>query len=75
MQTGGRPSLDMRWRTCNSPNQYGSIRYNITVAEGNRTIGTNFVAGTCLVLQWRPFASADTSKSFVGAVYWNDNYV
>lgn len=42
-----------------------------TVAEGRRVLGTNFLAGTCLVVQYRGYSSTGT---FSSTQSWNYNF-
>jgi hypothetical protein len=67
--TGGI-AIDMRWISCDGAH-VGSIRYDITPSEGYRTIGTNFLAGTCLHLQYRGYSR---TGSFTGVTKWNVNF-
>lgn len=43
----------------------------LTVAEGRRVIGTDFLAGTCLRVQHRGYSQTGT---FSSTQYWNDNF-
>ncbi|MEO7262020.1 MAG: hypothetical protein ABI047_12310 [Jatrophihabitantaceae bacterium] len=63
-------AIDMRWITCNG-SQTGTIKYNITAGESFRIIGMNFLATTCLKLQFRGYTQ---TGAFTGITYWNYNF-
>ncbi len=61
-------SVDMRWRKCTDASVVGSIKYNIAPGTGYRTLGTDFLAGTCLRIQYRGYTA---TGSFRGTTFWN----
>lgn len=63
-------AIDMRWISCNGTST-GAIKYNITAGESFRIIGANFLATTCLKLQYRGYTS---TGSFTVVTYWNYNF-
>ncbi len=63
-------SVDMRWKKCDAAT-YGSIVYNISPGSGYRVLGTNFLAGTCLQIQFRGYTQ---TGSFRGTTFWNYNF-
>jgi hypothetical protein len=63
-------AIDMRWISCNG-SQTGTIQYDITAGESFRILGTNFLATTCLKLQFRGYVS---TGSFTGITYWNYSF-
>jgi len=65
-------AVDMRWSKCSDSSVHGSIQYNITPAGPYRTLGTNFLAGTCLHIQYRGYTQTGT---FYGYTFWNYSWV
>jgi len=61
------PSLDARWVTC-SGSQIGTNVYFVPSGGSYVTIGTNFLAGTCLHLMFKGHSSTGT---WTGVAYWN----
>jgi hypothetical protein len=68
--TGGI-AVDMRWVKCGDASVHGNSIINITVAEGARLVGTDFLANTCFRLQYRGFI---TTGAFEGDVRWNESF-
>jgi len=64
-------ATDMRWQKCSDSSVIGSIMYNITPSGGYRVLGTDFLAGTCLRIQFRGYTS---TGAFNGYTYWNYNF-
>lgn len=64
-------SIDMRWVKCTNTSVFGSTHYDINVGNGYRVLGTNFLATSCLRLQFRGYT---TTGSFNGWTYWNYNF-
>lgn len=64
-------AIDARWASCKISGGTGATRYDITVAEGRRVLGTDFLAGTCLRVQYRGYAK---TGSFTSTQYWNYNF-
>lgn len=65
-------SIDARWASCKIGGSTGAIKYNIRAAATLRTIGTNFLAGTCLKTQYRGYS---TTGRFTSTQYYNFNFV
>jgi hypothetical protein len=67
-------AIDMRWVTCDGT-RYGDIVYGIASHPhgGWVRIGTDFIAGTCLHLQYRKHVDA-SGGAFTGSVLWNQTY-
>lgn len=64
-------SIDMRWVKCTDLSVTGATHYDINPANGYRVLGTNFLATSCLRLQFRGYTS---TGSFNGYTYWNYNF-
>ena len=64
-------AIDARWASCKISGGTGATKYNITVPEGRRTLGTDFLAGTCLRVQYRGYVKTGT---FTSTQYWNYNF-
>ena len=64
-------AIDARWASCSISGGNGATKYDITVAEGRRVLGTDFLAGTCLRVQYRGYSSTGT---FSSTQYWNYNF-
>ncbi|NUT99895.1 MAG: hypothetical protein HOY78_48595 [Saccharothrix sp.] len=64
-------AVDMRWSKCSDSSVHGEIKYNIGVSDGYRVLGTNFLASTCLHIQYRGYSQ---TGSFNGWTYWNYNF-
>lgn len=64
-------AIDARWASCRISGGTGATKYNITVAEGRRVLGTDFLAGTCLRVQYRGYS---TTGTFSSTQYWNYNF-
>jgi hypothetical protein len=64
-------AIDARWASCKISGGTGTTKYNITVSEGRRVLGTNFVAGTCLRVHYRGYS---TTGSFTSTQSWNYNF-
>jgi hypothetical protein len=60
-----------RWASCSISGGTGATKYNITVAEGRRVLGTNFLAGSCVRVQYRGYSRTGT---FSSTQYWNYNF-
>lgn len=63
-------SVDMRWKKCDAAT-YGNIIYNISPGSGYHVLGTNFLAGSCLQIQYRGYTQ---TGSFNGTTFWNYNF-
>jgi hypothetical protein len=61
-------AIDARWASCSISGGTGATKYNITVAEGRRVLGTDFLAGSCLRVQYRGYSS---TGSFSSTQHWN----
>jgi len=68
------PNIDMRWVKCSDYSVHGSIIYDIRPSEGRQTLGTNFLAGTCLRSQYRAYLTADQNRTFSGVMTYNANF-
>ena len=64
-------AIDARWASCSISGGTGATKYNITVAEGRRLLGTDFLAGSCVRVQYRGYSSTGT---FSSTQYWNYNF-
>jgi hypothetical protein len=64
-------AIDARWASCSISGGTGAIKYDITVAEGRRVLGTDFLAGTCLRVQYRGYS---TTGTFSSTQYWNYSF-
>jgi hypothetical protein len=64
-------AIDARWASCKISGGTGATKYNITVSEGRRVLGTNFLAGTCLRVHYRGYS---TTGTFSSTQYWNYNF-
>jgi hypothetical protein len=64
-------AIDARWASCSPSGGTGATKYNITVAEGRRVLGTDFLAGTCLRVQYRGYSRTGT---FSSTQHWNYNF-
>ena len=64
-------AIDARWASCSISGGTGATKYNITVAEGRRVLGTNFLAGSCVRVQYRGYSKTGT---FSSTQYWNYNF-
>ncbi len=65
-------AVDMRWSKCSDSSVHGDIKYNITPSGPYRTLGQNFLATTCLHIQYRGYTQTGT---FYGYTYWNYSWV
>lgn len=63
-------AIDMRWSRC-AGGAIGPIQYNITAPGAYRVLDTNFLATTCVHLQFRGYTQ---TGSFHGYTYWNYNF-
>lgn len=63
-------AVDMRWSKCSDSSVHGAIKYNIG-SDGYRVLGTDFLATTCLHIQYRGYLQ---TGSFNGYTYWNYNF-
>ena len=68
------PTIDMRWVKCSDYSVHGADILDIRPSEGRHTIGTNFLAGTCLRSQYRAYLSADRNRTFSGVMTYNANF-
>jgi hypothetical protein len=64
-------SVDMRWSKCSDSSVTGSIHYDINPGNAYRVLGTDFLATTCLHIQYRGYTQ---TGSFNGYTYWNYNF-
>lgn len=64
-------AIDARWASCSISGGTGATKYNITVAEGRRVLGTDFLAGSCLRVQYRGYSKTGT---FSSTQYWNYSF-
>lgn len=64
-------AIDARWASCKISGTTGQTKYEITPAEGRQVLGTNFLAGTCLKVQYRGYTKTGT---FTSTQYWNYNF-
>ena len=64
-------AIDARWASCSISGGTGATKYNITVAEGRRVLGTDFLAGSCLRVQYRGYSRTGT---FSSTQYWNYSF-
>jgi hypothetical protein len=64
-------AIDARWASCRISGGTGATRWNITVAEGRRVLGTDFLAGSCVRVQYRGYSTTGTFRS---TQYWNYNF-
>ncbi len=64
-------AIDARWASCSISGGTGATKYDITVGEGRRVLGTDFLAGTCLRVQYRGYS---TTGTFSSTQYWNYSF-
>ena len=64
-------AIDARWASCSISGGTGATKYNITVAEGRRVLGTDFLAGSCVRVQYRGYSRTGT---FSSTQYWNYSF-
>jgi hypothetical protein len=60
-------SIDANWATCNNT-QTGFTQHDITAAGPMQTLGTDFLATTCIKILYRGFSQ---TGNFKGTTYWN----
>ena len=64
-------AIDARWASCGPSGGTGATKLNITVPEGRQVLGTDFLAGTCLKVQYRGYTKTGT---FTSTQHWNYNF-
>ena len=64
-------AIDARWASCSTSGGTGATKYNITVAEGRRVLGTDFLEGSCVRVQYRGYSRTGT---FSSTQYWNYSF-
>ncbi|WP_457252644.1 hypothetical protein [Pedococcus sp. P5_B7] len=67
----GGIGIDARWASCSISGGTGATKYDITVAEGRRVLGTNFLEGSCVRVQYRGYS---TTGTFSSTQHWNYNF-
>ena len=64
-------AIDARWASCSRSGGTGATKYDITVAEGRRVLGTNFLEGSCVRVQYRGYS---TTGTFSSTQYWDYSF-
>ena len=68
------PAIDIRWRSCADPTVYGLTHLHITPGKDIVLVGKDLPVFSCVLLQWRPWALADTHRPFLGVTHWNQDW-
>ena len=64
-------AIDARWASCKKDGITGATKLNLTAAEGRQVLGTDFLAGSCLKVQYRGYTKTGT---FTSTQHWNYNF-